>query len=57
MKNVGLLNLSMLNWDEAEELLETVCADGWEVLAIKLTPEGAFALIQERIVEWLNERV
>ena len=57
MNNLGILNLSELNWDEAMELLELVCSDGWEVLAIKFLPEGVLAFIQERIVEWLDERV
>jgi len=55
MNNLGMLNLSELNWDEAMELLELVCSDGWEILAIKCLPEGVFAFIQERIIEWLDE--
>jgi len=57
MRNLGILNLSELSWDEAMELLELVISDGWEVIAIKLLPEGVLAFIQERIVEWLDERV
>jgi len=57
MNNLGVLNLSELRWDEAMELLELVHSDGWEVLAIKVFPEGVLAFIQERIVEWLNEKV
>ena len=57
MKNLGILNLSELSWDEAMELLEFVCSDGWEILAIKFLPEGVLAFIQERIVEWLDERI
>ncbi len=57
MNNLGILNLSELSWDEAMELLELVNSDGWEVLAIKLLPEGVFAFIQERIVEWLDNRL
>jgi hypothetical protein len=57
MDNIGILNLSELSWDEAIELLELVLSDGWEILAIKVLPEGVIAFIQERIVEWLDERV
>jgi len=57
MNNLGILNLSELSWDEAMELLELVNSDGWEVLAIKLLPEGVFAFIQECIVEWLDNRL
>jgi hypothetical protein len=57
MDNIGLLNLSELSWDEAMELLELVLSDGWEVLAIKVLPEGVLAFVQERIVEWLDERL
>ena len=57
MNNIGMLNLSELNWDEAIKLLELVSSDGWEILAIKLIPEGVFAFIEERIFEWLNEEI
>jgi len=57
MNNIGILNLSELNWDEATKLLELVLSDGWEILAIKLLPEGVFAFIEERIFEWLNEEI
>jgi len=57
MNNLGILNLSKLTWDEAMELLELVSSDGWEILAIKVLPEGVLAFIQERIVEWLDERL
>jgi len=57
MNNLGILNLSELSWDEAMELLEIVRLDGWEILAIKVLPEGVLAFIQERIVEWLDERL
>jgi len=57
MNNLGILNLSELSWDEAMELLELVHSDGWEILAIKLLPEGVLAFVQERIVEWLDERL
>ena len=57
MNNMGILNLSNLNWDEATELLELIRSDGWEILAIKVLPEGVLAFIQERIVEWLDERL
>jgi len=57
MDNLGILNLSNLSWDEAMELLELVNSDGWEVLAIKLLPEGVFAFIQERIIQWLDKRL
>jgi len=57
MDNIGLLNLSELEWDEAMELLQLILSDGWEVIAIKLLPDGVWALVQERIVEWLDEKV
>jgi len=57
MNNLGILNLSELRWDEAMELLELVHSDGWEILAIKFLPEGVLAFVQERIVEWLDERL
>lgn len=57
MDNIGILNLSELIWDEAMELLELVLSDGWEILAIKVLPEGVIAFIQERIVEWLDEKL
>jgi len=57
MNNLGILNLSELSWDEAMELLELVHSDGWEILAIKVLPEGVLALVRERIVEWLDEKL
>jgi len=57
MNNLGILNLSELRWDEAMELLELVQSDGWEILAIKVLPEGVLAFVEERIVEWLDERL
>mgnify|MGYP000433298247 FL=1 len=57
MNNLGILNLSELRWDDAIELLELVQSDGWEILAIKVLPEGVLAFVQERIVEWLDERL
>ncbi|RJS82974.1 hypothetical protein CW706_06530 [Candidatus Bathyarchaeota archaeon] len=57
MNNIGVLNLSELTWDEAAKLLELVLSDGWEILAIKLTPEGVFAFVEERILEWLDEKI
>ncbi|RLI12724.1 hypothetical protein DRO35_02345 [Candidatus Bathyarchaeota archaeon] len=57
MNNIGVLNLSELTWDEATKLLELVLSDGWEILAIKLTPEGVFAFVEERILEWLDEKI
>ena len=56
MHNIGLFNLSDLTWDEAISLLEMAISDGWEVLAIKVLPEGVYAFVQERIVEWLNSK-
>ena len=57
MDNIGLLNLSDLEWDEAMELLQLLLSDGWEVLAIKALPDGVWALVQERIIEWLDEKI
>jgi hypothetical protein len=57
MDNIGLLNLSNLEWDEAMELLQLLLSDGWEVLAIKALPDGVWALVQERIIEWLDEKI
>jgi len=57
MDNIGLLKLSDLTWEEAMSLLDLVISDGWEVLAIKVLPEGVYAFIQERIVEWLNNKL
>jgi hypothetical protein len=57
MDNIGLLNLTDLEWDEAMELLQLLLSDGWEVLAIKPLRDGVWALVQERIVEWLDEKI
>jgi len=57
MNNIGMLNLSELNWDEAIKLLELVSSDGWEILAIKLIPEGVFAFIEERIFECVDKEI
>jgi len=56
MKNIALVNLTELEWDEAMELLEQHLSDGWEVLAIKALPDGVWALVQERIVKWLDRK-
>ncbi len=56
MKNIALVNLTELNWDEAMELLEQHLSDGWEVLTIKALPDGVWALVQERIVKWLDKK-
>lgn len=53
---MALINLAELEWDEAMELLEQHLNDGWEVLAIKVLPDGVWALVQERIVKWLDKK-
>jgi len=57
MDNIGILNLTDLEWDEAMELLEMLLNDGWEVMVIKALPDGIWALVQERILEWIEEKI
>jgi len=57
MNNIGILNLTELEWDEAMELLEMLLNDGWEVMVIKALPDGIWALVQERILEWIKEKI
>jgi|GEM_PF-3381457 len=54
MNNIGILNLSKLDWDDAMEMLDMLLVDGWEIMAIKLLPDGVWALVQERIIEWID---
>jgi len=57
MDNIGLINLSELEWDEAMELLELLLSDGWEIMVIKALPDGIWALVQERILEWIDKKI
>lgn len=31
-------------------------SDGWEIMAIKLLPDGVWALVKERIIEWIDNK-
>jgi len=54
MNNIGILNLSKLDWDDAMEMLDMLLVGGWEIMAIKLLHDGVWALVQERIIEWID---
>jgi hypothetical protein len=57
MNNIGIVNLSELMWNEAMGLLEMMLSDGWEIMAIKALPDGVWALVQERILELIDEKI
>ncbi len=57
MNNIGIVNLSELVWNEAMGLLEMLLSDGWEIMAIKVLPDGVWVLVQERILEWIDEKI
>ncbi|MBS7614285.1 hypothetical protein KEJ18_00885 [Candidatus Bathyarchaeota archaeon] len=56
MDNISILNLSKFEWDDAMKLLNMLLLDGWEIMAIKLLPDGVWALVQERIIEWIDNK-
>ena len=54
MNNIGLVDLSKYTLKDARELLSWFVKDGWEILAIKQEPDGVWALVQERVLEWIE---
>ncbi len=38
-------------------LLEILLSDGWEIIVIKALPDGVWALVQERILELIDEKI
>ena len=51
MNGLGILDLTTFSWKEAISLFSMMTGDGWEILAIKVYPEGVYAFVIERIID------
>jgi len=55
LNGLGAINLSNCSWRDFDWLAEVLPSDGWEILAIKVYPEGVYMFIKQVIKEFLED--